>query len=78
MKFIFKETDSFYFFGDLGKVISILSEGEVVFPQVKLVVFSIWKTFFVDRLVFHRSNARKSKNSFLLIWEQFSFKQMDF
>lgn len=48
------------FVGDLGKVISILLEGEVVSPQFKLVFFQVHGKYFSHC----RPNTKKLENNF--------------
>lgn len=63
MKSFFKEIVNFHLLGGLEKVFSLLSEGEIISSLSKH-IFSLWKTFFINWLVFRRSNAEKSKNNF--------------
>lgn len=59
----FERTRLVFILGGLGKMIFFLSEGEVVFPKFKLVVFNSLKMFFIDRLVFRHLSTEKSKNN---------------
>lgn len=59
MNIILKKNYFFHLFGDLGKMISFLLEGEAVFSQSKFVVFSPWKKFFAYWLIFRHLNTYK-------------------